>query len=603
MNQTRKISKISVPQSHIQEQILHSMTARKALNHFCTSIKSNPSKFCYETNLDPLDIITEFCNYAKTKTNIEALYSYFHLTATKLGYSFVGMALPDSEKEYLNIRLTDHNGNVYIDKQSLNEENEYIVQSFKEKTRRLTNNFEFMNIHSLKDNQCSIMPLALQEESLGVIIAGSKSRNIQNDALLHTLCNYLALLIENFKLKEKITTNNDFDSLTSMYTHRKFHELLSLELSKADNYQSNVSLIMFDLNNISKINKEFGHAKGDEIISKVAEIIKENIRKIDITGRYGGDEIAIILPETTNKDACKIAKTINRNLSCCCIDKVGFVKVSTGLSTYPIAADKEQLLILAEQAMLISKHNSYKKGKAVVVNSQNVNFWNETALNSLANTIARRNSKISSKFEEELVKKIQSKNKDIKLPIEIVTSLAGAIDAKDTYTRGHSQEVSIYSEALARTLNLSEEKVAKIKLAALLHDVGKIGISEVILRKPGALTDREWEVMKQHPIIGAKKVLEPIKSLKELIPIVKHHHERIDGHGYPDALKGAEIPIGARIVAIADAFHALISHRPYRKALHLDKALSILKSGAGTQWDKELVRKFIEIAPSLHKKQ
>ncbi len=119
------------------------------------------------------------------------------------------------------------------------------------------------------------------------------------------------------------------------------------------------------------------------------------------------------------------------------------------------------------------------------------------------------------------------------------------------------------------------------------------------MRKPSKLTEEEWEIMKQHPVIGAEKVIMPNESLRDLIPIIKYHHEHYDGTGYPDKLKGEEIPFEARIVSIADAYHALISDRPYRKGLSVEKACEILKMGAGIQWDKELVRSFIQIAPSL----
>ena len=129
--------------------------------------------------------------------------------------------------------------------------------------------------------------------------------------------------------------------------------------------------------------------------------------------------------------------------------------------------------------------------------------------------------------------------------------------------------------------------------------MGKIGIPENVLKKPSHLSDDEWEIMKQHPVIGAEKVLAPNEALRDLIPMVKYHHEHYDGTGYPEKLKGEEIPLSARIVSVADAFHALISDRPYRKGLGVEKACEILKMGAGTQWDSDLVRQFITIAPSL----
>ena len=222
------------------------------------------------------------------------------------------------------------------------------------------------------------------------------------------------------------------------------------------------------------------------------------------------------------------------------------------------------------------------------------------ALKSYAEVITKRHAQLGVNFEEEIIDKFN--NEQIKSSnhlAEIATSLAGAIDAKDPYTKGHSTSVSRYSEALARAINLPESEIEQISLGALLHDVGKIGIPENVLRKTSNLSDDEWKIMKQHPVIGAEKVLRPNPVLRELIPIVKYHHERIDGKGYPDGLKGDEIPLAARIVAIADTFHALVSDRPYRKGMPLDKACEILMSGAGIQWDEDLVRKFIQIAPSL----
>ena len=132
-----------------------------------------------------------------------------------------------------------------------------------------------------------------------------------------------------------------------------------------------------------------------------------------------------------------------------------------------------------------------------------------------------------------------------------------------------------------------------------MHDVGKIGIPESVLSKPGKLEKDEWEIMKQHPVIGVEKVLAPNEALSHLIPIVKYHHEQMDGSGYPEGLKGNEIPLSARIVAVADTYHALISDRPYRKGMSVEKACEILQEGAGKQWDADLVRHFISIAPSL----
>ena len=440
-----------------------------------------------------------------------------------------------------------------------------------------------------------------QGNCYGVLILGYSELTQQCSDLLQILVDYMALHVASSQLNEMSNLNGDTDILTGLKTHRAFQEALSEEIKKASESNKPVSVVIFDINNISQINREFGHAKGDEIIKLVSEKIKQNIRSIDVAGRYGGDEIALILPDTDNSEATYITEYLNYSLSCCLVDDVGSIKVSVGLATYPTCArEQEKLLILAEQAMIISKNKGYKNGISTAINAQDINFWNEASLDSFASVIAKRHSQLGLNFEEELVDKFHSDstNSNNHL-IDVVTSLAGAIDAKDTYTKGHSTSVSRYAEALARALNLPDEEVERIKLGALLHDVGKIGIPENILGRTSKLEDDEWEIMKQHPVIGAEKVLAPVAALRDLIPMVKHHHEHWDGSGYPDNLKGEEIPLAARIVAVADTFHALISDRPYRKGLPIEKAIEILRIGSGIQWDRELVRKFIVIAPSL----
>ena len=457
-----------------------------------------------------------------------------------------------------------------------------------------------MNIHYLTQSAVGIIPLCIAGNCSGVFLVGDN--NFESSAELYKLmANYLALFVQNKELSAKVMLNTHTDALTNLNNHRKFQEILAQELDKANRTETKTSVVIFDINNISQINKDFGPAKGDEIIKIVADKIKQNIRNNDTAARYGGDEISIILPETDSADAKYLAEYLTYALSCCLVDDVGPIKVSVGIATYPDATkDQEKLLILAEQAMYISKSKGYKNGMSTIVSSEDFDFWDDMALSSFASIVAKRHSQIGINFDEELVNKFH--NEEIISQnhlIEVVTSLASAIDAKDEYTKGHSSSVSRYSEALARALNLPEKDVERIKLGALLHDIGKIGIPENVLRKPSKLTDEEWEIMKQHPVIGAEKVLRPNESLHDLIPMVKYHHEHWDGTGYPERLKGEEIPLTARIVSVADAYHALISDRPYRKGLSVEKACEILKLGAGIHWDERLVRAFISIAPSL----
>lgn len=550
-------------------------------------------------------------NYAEIMKNISDAFTHNSslinlfsrlndIFVKKQKWNFIGFGLLHEKSKCLNIRLYSKAGNSYNSKVFLSDESNPIVQCFNSKSIIDKDNIEYINIPYLNKTGSVIIPMMSVDKCIGVMLVG-KSISRLNINVSTFLANYMGMYIHNIQLLEQTNKFANTDTLTSLYTHRGFQEVLAKEIAKSNDNKTPLSVIMFDVNNLTKINRELGHAKGDEVIKLIAEKIKQNIKNTDSAGRYGGDEIAVIMPETDTKNAKYMAEYITYCLSCCFVDDVGPVKVSVGVATYPdCAQDQEKLLLLAEQAMYISQAKGYKEGMSAIISTEDFNFWDDVAVNSFAEILAKRHFENGINFEDELVKKIN--NIDIlnhNNMMEMVTSLAGAIDAKDPYTKGHSTSVSRYSEALARAVNLPEAEVERIKIGAMLHDIGKIGIPESVLKKPGKLNDDEWEIMKQHPTIGAEKVLAPNEALREFIPIVKHHHERLDGKGYPDKLKGEEIPLDARIVSVADAYHALVSDRPYRKGLPIEKACAILQEGAGIQWDSDLVRAFIAIAPSL----
>lgn len=536
--------------------------------------------------------------------DVTSFYLRLHKILTNyLGCSFTAYGLYNEMSGCINLKLIDKMDNVFVSKVFKSDSSNPVYQAFSTKSIVTKNNVDFLNLAYFHNHPVMILPMMSVSKCIGVMVIAD-NMDESHKKLCSFIANYAATVIDNFSLIESANAHMNTDALTQLFNHRGFQECLTKELKNADESGQDLSIVMLDVNNISKINRELGHAKGDEVIKLVAEKVKHNIRKSDMAGRYGGDEIAIILPNTDVDEAKYIAEYITYSLSCCFVDDVGPVKVSVGIASYPdCAKDQEKLLILAEQAMYISQAKGYKDGMSAIISSSDFNFWDDIALNSYAEVLSKRHSQMGVNFEEELLKKFNNEQiHSVNHLSEIATSLAGAIDAKDPYTKGHSTSVSRYSEALARAINLPENEVERITLGALLHDVGKIGIPENILKKPDRLSDDEWEIMKQHPVIGADKVLMPNEALRDLIPIVKYHHEHVDGSGYPEHLKGDEIPLAAKIVAVADAFHALISDRPYRKGLSLDVACNILQEGAGKQWDTNLVRKFIQIAPALSTK-
>ena len=567
------------------------------INNFNTNKTSNRMYAGYMGNanasshrvIDYAELVNNLNNTLCKKKTIYDLFSAIHnLFIEKLNNVFTAFGAYHDKSKCINIKLFNSMGSTYTSKLFLSDDQNPVIQCFKNSSPVVCENSKFLNIPYVQQSPTLILPLVSVSGCKGVMAIGKD--NIENHiGLFSFIANYCALFMDNVELLEQTNKYANTDTLTGLYTHRGFQEVLSAELRRAEENNSKLSIIMLD------------HAKGDEVIKLLAEKVKQNIRSNDKAGRYGGDEIAIILPDTDTSDAKYLAEYITYCLSCCFVDDVGPVKVSVGIATYPeCSRDQEKLLILAEQAMYISQAKGYKEGMSAIVSSSDFNFWDDDALHSYAEVIAKRHSQLGVNFEDELVHKFN--NEQIVSQnhlMELANSLASAIDAKDPYTKGHSTSVSRYSEALARAINLPEDEVQRIKLGALLHDVGKIGIPENVLKKPGKLEDDEWEIMKQHPVIGAEKVLAPNEALRDLIPIVKYHHEHMDGSGYPEHLKGDEIPLAARIVAVADTYHALISDRPYRKGMSVEKACEILNDGAGKLWDRDLVRQFINIAPSL----
>ena len=603
----KKLDKLIKPISISEQNSLESIVETiNSFNTTKTKVKSYNSEYKaltnpIQNNVNYFEIMRNVSDAFQNNSTIVGLFAQLNnIFVNKLKWNFVGFGLLHEKSKCINLKLYSNAGNTYSSKVFLSDENNPIISSFCHKTIVDIDNINYLNNPYLVKSSSVIFPMMSVHKCIGVMLVGQNIANI-NTNLVSFISNYMGMFVHNIQLLEQTSKYANTDTLTSLYNHRGFQEMLAKELAKAKDNNTHLSVVMFDVNNISKINRELGHAKGDEVIKLLAEKVKQNIRNTDYAGRYGGDEIAVIMPDTDTRDAKYLAEYITYCLSCCFVDDVGPVKVSVGISTYPdCSSDQEKLLILAEQAMFISQAKGYKEGMSAIVSSSDFNFWDDVALDSFAEVLAKRHSQIGINFEEELVHKFN--NEEIinhNHLMEMVTSLAGAIDAKDPYTKGHSTSVSRYSEALARAINLPESEVERIKIGAMLHDVGKIGIPESVLKKPGKLTDEEWEIMKQHPVIGSEKVLEPNEALRDLIPIVKYHHERLDGKGYPEGLKGNEIPLAARIVSVADAYHALVSDRPYRKGMPIEKACAILKEGAGTQWDADLVRQFISIAPSL----
>jgi len=574
------------------------LNTRTSSNRLYSGYNGSSLKNIDNNSLEMISIINEI--FMSSNDAMHLFYEIHNKICPKFNLSFTALGLCNSDSNYINLKLIDKTCSSYNSKIMLNDLANPIVSAFvnKQIVSVLENNF--IKMSHFTNAPVLIIPLLSCGEVMG-IMAFCGANVSQNIEILKTVSNFYSLFYQNCRLLELVNQNTDIDLLTGLYNHKKLQEGLAFEITNCMNKNSDLAFCIFDIANISDINKELGHAKGDLVIKEVAQKLKKNIRNTDVIGRYGGDEVAIVMPNVSEEEAKYFCEYLLYNLSCTLFDDLGQVKFSCGISMFPKTTNKqEKLTILAEQALYIAKSKRNSSGQSEIVTTSDFNFWDDEALKCFAQVLTKKHASIGVNIEEELIN--QFHDEDIisnEHLLDVVSSLANAIDAKDTYTKGHSAAVSRYSEALARAINLPANEVERIKLGAMLHDIGKIGIPEQVLKKPTALNEDEWNIMKQHPSIGSDKVLQPNKALHDLIPMVKFHHEHIDGTGYPYGLKGDDIPLSARIVAVADAFHALISDRPYRKGMSINKACEILKMGAGIQWDRDLVREFIIIAPSL----
>jgi diguanylate cyclase (GGDEF)-like protein len=320
---------------------------------------------------------------------------------------------------------------------------------------------------------------------------------------------------------------------------------------------------MVDLDDFRTINNTYGHQAGDTALTAVAAALRQTMRASDVLARYGGDEFAVILPETTLDEALQVATRVHATITALTpVERGACIRVgaSIGVAALPLhARTPEGLLHAADQAAYAAKGAG--KGRVARPEEAVLTLDRDPAI---------------------LVKQLAHAN------LATIEALAAAVDAKDPGTHGHSQRVSAYAAAIAQALQLPTSAIARIRLAGLVHDVGKISIPEAILTKAGPLTPEEGALVRQHPEIG-EQLLAAVPFLREILPAVRHHHERWDGRGYPDGLVGAAIPRDAAILAVADAFDVLTSSRTYRPALPLHEAHRRLREESGTRFDPRIV--------------
>ena len=369
-------------------------------------------------------------------------------------------------------------------------------------------------------------------------------------------------LLENRELNGRLEALATTDPLTGLCNHRTFHKRLAEEAARANREGQTLAVVMLDLDNFKFFNDAYGHTAGDDVLRQLAAALRRATLPEDTLGRFGGDEFALILPLKTSGGTRvgASAETLRESLGLA-LSRLSFqppesqsvipLTTSVGVALFPSEADSYlEALDVADRRLIHLKTGGGSDRPA-----------------------------------EQLCRELTLSLSGFPMLNALVT----AVDNKDRYTRRHSEDVLTYSLHIAHQLGLDRETQRTVQIAALLHDVGKIGVPDRILRKPSALTDEEFQAVQQHPIMGAV-IVGAVPGFEETLDAVRHHHERWDGKGYPFGLHGCETPFLARLIAVADAFSAMTTDRPYRKGMERGKALRILEEGAGTQWDAECVQ-------------
>ena len=394
-------------------------------------------------------------------------------------------------------------------------------------------------------------PLTIAERSFGVVaVADPPDAGTEAHELLLHVVGLAALALDKALLHERTIEQARHDALTGLLGHRVFYETLEQQLAAGRTF----SVVLFDIDDFKEINDLHGHQTGDDVLRLVAQVLRRHVRAQDTVFRVGGEEFYVLLPAVASAEALTIAEQLRVAIAQLCATLPYPITVSAGVAAYPThATGRDELLASADSALYVSKRAG--KNRTTVAGAEQPS---------------------------------RAAGGDRTVRLELLLR-------KDPETVTHSLHAANLAVQLARALGMSDDRIADLRVAAKLHDIGKIAVPSAILNKPGPLDDDELQIVKTHPVVGAE--LLAAWGMQAPAEFVAQHHERVDGRGYPLGLRGEEITLEARILHVADAFTAMTLDRPYRRALGQAAAIEELRHNRGTQFDERVVDAMLALAP------
>ncbi|HUS13824.1 MAG TPA: HD domain-containing phosphohydrolase, partial [Chloroflexia bacterium] len=459
-------------------------------------------------------------------------------------------------------------------------------------------------------NSLLAVPLIVKTEVKGVIVLsqlGTGAFSEDDLQLMVTLAHAAAIALDNLESRDSLARQAETDAVTGLPHHGAFQAALAAALDTAEQQEESLGVALLDIDGFRSYNERLGTAAGDDALRHVATCLDRACQAAsDAVGgggqssaccfRVGGDEFALVLsgPQGQIDTALRITQDCIQSV-CGGQDGEAMLQVSlsAGLAFFPVdALTRRELLDIADATLYLARQTGGNRlGLADAAAKETIqlrHMLEEMVHSSLAESGSP--TAVQQRVADAASAGRSSRHASLaeQLTTEALRALAAAIDAKDDYTRGHSERVSATATELARELGLPGDEIRNIATAARMHDIGKIGVPDDVLHKRGPLTTTEQAVMATHPDIGAD-ILAPISTLQATVPIVRHHHEHFDGTGYPQNLAGTAIPVGARVVAVADAIDAMITDRPYRRGMQITTCLTELGQWAGSHYDPAVV--------------